>query len=92
SYHISHLSTPYVSTLNQDETIVHALDMVLTKLPKGVFPVHHSDRGCQYCSHRYVEALKTHGLSVSRNEELHCYENARAERDIETGIRSWLFV
>jgi putative transposase len=28
-----------------------ALDMALKTLPKGARPVHHSDRGCQYCSH-----------------------------------------
>jgi transposase InsO family protein len=57
-----------------------ALEMALKGLPTGVFPVHHSDRGCQYCSHRYVEKLKAHGLSISMTEEMHCYENARAER------------
>jgi transposase InsO family protein len=54
--------------------------MALRELPLGVFPVHHSDRGCQYCSHRYVEKLKAHGLSIRRHEEMHCYENAHAER------------
>jgi transposase InsO family protein len=42
--------------------------------------VHHSDRGCQYCSHRYVGKLRERGLAVSMTEELHCYENANAER------------
>jgi transposase InsO family protein len=59
---------------------VHALEMALKEVPRGVFPVHHSDRGCQYCSHRYVEKLKAHGLLVSMTEERHCYENAHAER------------
>jgi transposase InsO family protein len=62
------------------EGAVRALETALKELPKGAFPVHHSDRGCQYCSHRYVEKLKARELAVSRLEELHCYENARAER------------
>jgi transposase InsO family protein len=45
-----------------------------------MFPIHHSNCGCQYCPHRYVEKLRAHGLSVSRLEEMHCYENACAER------------
>ncbi|MDR1147478.1 MAG: IS3 family transposase [Spirochaetaceae bacterium] len=62
------------------EGAVRALEMALSELPKGAFPVHHSDRGCQYCSHLYVEKLHAHGLAVSMTEEMHCYENACAER------------
>jgi transposase InsO family protein len=62
------------------EGALRALDMALANLPADASPVRHSDRGCQYCSHRYVEKLNAHGLAVSRHEELHCYENARAER------------
>jgi transposase InsO family protein len=61
---------------------------------EGALPVHlhHADRGCQYCSHRYVEKLLAHGLAISRHEEPHCYGNALAERDIETGIRARLSI
>ncbi|MDR2210312.1 MAG: IS3 family transposase, partial [Spirochaetaceae bacterium] len=62
------------------EGAVRALEQALKELPAGAAPVHHSDRGCQYCSHRYIETLKAHGLSISMTEELHCYENAHAER------------
>jgi transposase InsO family protein len=62
------------------EGAVRALETALSELPKGAFPVHHSDRGCQYCSHRYVEKLRDHGLAASMTEDMHCYENARAER------------
>jgi transposase InsO family protein len=57
-----------------------ALKMALANLPDGALPVRHSDRGCQYCSHRYVGELSRHGLAVSMTEELHCYGNANAER------------
>jgi transposase InsO family protein len=62
------------------EGAVRALEMALKELPRGAFPVRHSDRGCQYYSHRYVEKLNARGLAVSMTEEMHCYENAHAER------------
>jgi transposase InsO family protein len=57
-----------------------ALEMALAGLPAGAKPIHHSDRGCQYCSHEYVQALTQGGLSVSMTETDHCAENALAER------------
>jgi len=57
-----------------------ALDGALRDLPEGRHPLHHSDRGCQYCCHLYVERCREVGMSVSMTEELHCYENAKAER------------
>ena len=43
-------------------------------------PLHHSGRGSQYCSHLYVKKLCEYGLGISMTEEMHCYENALAER------------
>lgn len=57
-----------------------ALDMALATLPPGSHPIHHSDRGCQYCSHAYVNRLREHSMPISMTEVLHCYENAKAER------------
>lgn len=59
---------------------LEALAKAVRELPVGKAPVHHSDRGCQYCSHLYVDKLKEHGLGISMTEENHCYENAMAER------------
>lgn len=59
-----------------------ALREALAGLPAGKHPVHHSDRGCQYCCHEYVGLLREAGMAVSMTEELHCYENAQAERVI----------
>ena len=42
--------------------------------------IHHSDRGIQYCSHKYVEDLESRNIKISMTEENHCYENAVAER------------
>ena len=62
------------------EGCLQALDLALKDLPAGKHPIHHSDRGCQYCCHEYVERLQTRGLSISMTEVQHCYENALAER------------
>lgn len=59
---------------------VEALRMALAQLPPESRPIHHSDRGSQYCCHEYVEALLARGLSVSMTEQNHCYENCYAER------------
>jgi transposase InsO family protein len=58
----------------------HALRMALKQLPEGVRPIHHSDRGCQYCCHDYVEMARGRGLTMSMTEVDHCAENALAER------------
>lgn len=57
-----------------------ALKKALKELPGGKHPVHHSDRGCQYCCHEYVDCLRSAGLPISMTEVCHCYENAMAER------------
>jgi transposase InsO family protein len=64
----------------ETEGALAALAMALASLRCGEKPVHHSDRGCQYASHRYVGKLREAGLPISMTEALHCYENAMAER------------
>lgn len=59
---------------------LRALKMALKQLPKGHNPIHHSDRGIQYCSSQYIEMLKKNNIRISMTEENHCYENAIAER------------
>ena len=59
---------------------LNALDNAVKDLPFGVTPLHHSDRGSQYCSHLYTKKLYDYGMSISMTEEMHCYENAIAER------------
>lgn len=62
------------------EGCLGALDQALSELPADKRPLHHSDQGCQYCCHAYVERLQDRGLAISMTEILHCYENALAER------------
>jgi putative transposase len=62
------------------EGCLRALDEALKGLPGDKHPIHHSDRGCQYCCHEYVERLQSRGLGISMTQVMHCYENAQAER------------
>lgn len=62
------------------EGALRALSMAEAQLPEGARPMHHSDRGSQYCCGPYVQQLKTHSMPISMTQENHCYENAKAER------------
>jgi len=62
------------------EGCLKALEMAAVILPADARPIHHSDRGSQYCSHLYVERLAHYQLPVSMTEKDHCAENALAER------------
>ena len=42
--------------------------------------IHHSDRGCQYCSRDYVNVLKQYNIRISMTDKGDPYENAIAER------------
>ena len=66
-------------TLESQGSLV-ALAMALKSLSKGERPIHHSDRGCQYASHRYVQRVERAGLRMSMTEKNHGAENALAER------------
>ena len=52
-----------------------ALEMALHRIggtPKeDVCLIHHSDRGCQYASSRYVATLKAHGIRASKSKAKH---------------------
>lgn len=57
-----------------------ALDNAIQRLGNVAGTVHHSDRGCQYCCHEYLEHLEQHRMLASMTDESHCYQNAIAER------------
>lgn len=64
----------------ETEGCLKALEQAVAEMPEGAAPIHHSDRGCQYCSHLFVGRAQACGLSISMTAENHCYENALAER------------
>lgn len=70
-YHVSRDLTHHSALL--------ALSMAISDIdPEGI--IHHSDRGCQYCCHEFLNYLKSHGMKASMTDENHCYQNAIAER------------
>jgi transposase InsO family protein len=68
-------------TLKSVETI-QALKMALSDLrSESHFQlVHHSDRGVQYCHHKYVKLLQDNEIKISMSENGDPLENAIAER------------
>ena len=53
--------------------------------------IHHSDRGCQYCSYEYVECLKEHNVRISMTQSGDPLENAIAERTNGILTTEWLY-
>ena len=64
----------------ETKQVLKALAMALKGLEGTARPIHHSDRGCQYASHAYVQATQKAGLAMSMTETNHSAENAVAER------------
>lgn len=79
-------------TLDTDGPL-KALRMALTEYGrdglKGL--IHHSDRGCQYCSQEYVNELKSYGVRISMTDHGDPYENAVAERVNGILKTEWLY-
>jgi len=62
-------------------TVAEALRMALSgRIDKNACPIHHSDRGIQYCSKEYTELAISNGLTLSMTQNGDPYENALAER------------
>ena len=70
----------YVSEDLSMEGPSHALEKALRGLPEGQYPIHHTDRGIQYCSKAYTKRLKDAGLRISMTQNGNPRENAIAER------------
>lgn len=67
-------------TLHADYTL-SALQMALRSSPcslQGL--IHHSDRGCQYCSEKYVKLLQDNQIRISMTQGGDPRDNAIAER------------
>ena len=77
----SHKIVGYCPSLTLEaSSAVAALQMALLGLLPGERPIHHSDRGSQYCSATYVALLKRHKLPISMTESSDPCDNAIAER------------
>ena len=58
---------------------LEALDRALARRGGAVGVIHHSDRGCQYASRRYCEALEERGFCRSMSREGHGFDNMAIE-------------
>ena len=61
---------------------IQALVMALKRIEgqKNINLIHHSDRGCQYASTRYIKLLKDNNIRISMTETGDPKDNAQAER------------
>lgn len=74
------------------ENALLALCMALSQLPANNEElIHHSDRGLQYCSTKYVKCLKQRSIGISMTEDSNPYENAIAERVNGILKTEWLY-
>jgi len=64
--------------------IISALRMALRSRSIKPGLIHHSDRGVQYASSKYINMLKQHGIIVSMSRKGNPYDNAIIESFIKT--------
>ena len=62
------------------DDVVKALDCAAKRRQYQKQIIHHSDRGSQYCSALYQQALQKYGITPSMTDGYDCYQNALAER------------
>ena len=71
-------------SFRKDLSAKGCIDALEMALQARMYPqsklIHHSDRGCQYCSGPYVSLLVENGIAISMTENGDPYENALAER------------
>lgn len=74
------------------ENAVEALQMALRLMKEDCSGlIHHSDRGVQYCSDKYVKTLNKHNIQISMTENGDPRENAIAERINGILKDEWLY-
>lgn len=74
------------------DNAVEALQMALRSMKKDCSGlIHHSDRGVQYCSDKYVKLLNKHNILISMTENGDPLENAIAERVNGILKDEWLY-
>ena len=82
----------HLSETMEADNALKALHMALSTLPANVNDlIHHSDRGVQYCCHKYVARLKLSGIKISMTENGDPLENAIAERVNGILKTEWLY-
>ena len=81
-----------ISETMEAQNALDALYMAISQLPANTKEIiHHSDRGIQYCSYKYVNCLQKHNIRISMTENGDPYENAIAERVNGIIKTEWLY-
>lgn len=70
----------YLSKTLEAAESIKALKMALQNNPLQENPIHHSDRGVQYCCNDYITILKNKNIKISMTEHGDPLENAIAQR------------
>ena len=70
----------YLSKNLEHTGAIVALQRALEGVTDTTGIIHHSDRGCQYCCHSFLDELREQQMVPSMTDENHCYQNAVAER------------
>ncbi len=80
---------PTLETIYPLEALQMALSSVHPTESRGL--IHHSDRGCQYCSAVYVNELKSRGIQISMTQSGDPLENPIAERANGILKTEWIY-
>ena len=73
-----------VSKRLKKDQAVSALCRAIAQRGTEPGPIHHSDRGSQYCSDGYQRLLKAHDVIPSMSGKGNCYDNAMVETVFKT--------
>lgn len=72
-----------LSATLEEDIVLRAMDMALcSREVKDVGLIHHSDRGRQYTSEKYIKLLERNGIGISMSRKGNPYDNAKCERFI----------
>lgn len=73
------------------ELPLKALNMAIQNRRPCEALIHHSDRGSQYCSTKYIEVLETNGMKISMSRKGNPYDNACIESFHATIKKEWIY-
>jgi len=73
------------------QLVLDALRQAVQRYRPSAGLIHHSDRGSQYASHEYQQALKDYGMLTSMSRKGNCYDNACMESFFGTLKRELIY-
>lgn len=68
-----------MQTHMKKELVMEALNQAIGRFRPQSGLLHNSDRGSQYCSHKYQEIIKEHEFICSMSRKGNCWDNAPME-------------